>query len=138
MNAIESALKNPGVRVALLYGGGAIIALYLLPKIIPPIVKAVTEALGATVKAAAGAAAEATGQALNAVSPTNQDNVFYDTIVGGIGRGASGDPNWTLGGWVYDVFHTEYDPNAGPTGANLIGFVAQAPLRVHDYPSVVR
>ena len=58
----------------------------------------------------ASAAAQA---AANAVNPLNHDNIFAGAV-NGAGAAVSGDPNWSLGGWLYDVTHPTYDPNALP------------------------
>ncbi len=46
----------------------------------------------------------AASEALEAIAPTNPDNVFYGGV-NALGRALSGDPAWTLGGWLYDVTH---------------------------------
>lgn len=56
----------------------------------------------------AGDAAAAVG---NAINPTNPENVFHSGV-NATGAAISGDKDWTLGGWVYDLFHKPYDPNA--------------------------
>lgn len=83
------------------YGAVAVVAAVLL------------YVVGKKLAGAAPGAVAAVGQAVN---PVNPDNVFASGVnaVGGAvsGRGAE----WSLGSWVYDVFHDEYDPNA-PAGA---------------------
>lgn len=39
-----------------------------------------------------------------ALDVTSQNNVIY-TGVNGIGSAVSGDENFTLGGWIYDITH---------------------------------
>lgn len=39
---------------------------------------------------------------LNAISPTNPDNIFAQGV-DSVGAIFSGDENWSLGGWLYDV-----------------------------------
>jgi hypothetical protein len=39
------------------------------------------------------------------VTPTSSDNIIYGGIIGGTGRALSGDREWSLGGWLYDVTH---------------------------------
>ncbi len=39
------------------------------------------------------------------VAPWSDQNIIYKDIVGAIGRSTSGDKNWTLGGWIYDITH---------------------------------
>jgi hypothetical protein len=56
--------------------------------------------------------ADAAAGAANAVNPLNHDNVFAGGV-NNVGAAVSGDPGWTLGGWVYDVTHA--NPNTSPT-----------------------
>lgn len=49
------------------------------------------------------------GEALN---PTSDQNLAYRSV-NGVGSALSGDPSWSLGSWLYDVFNPPYDPNAG-------------------------
>jgi hypothetical protein len=67
-------------------------------------------------KRLAAAAPDAIAAAGQAVNPTNPANVFHSGVnaIGGAVSGRGSD--WSLGSWVYDVFHDEYDPNA-PSGA---------------------
>jgi hypothetical protein len=46
------------------------------------------------------------GQAIN---PVNRDNVFYSGV-NSVGEAISGDKNFTLGGWLYDLTHSEGAP----------------------------
>lgn len=46
------------------------------------------------------------------IDPTSDQNLVYDNVIGGVGRAVSGDQSWSLGGWLYDVTHPAYDPNA--------------------------
>lgn len=57
----------------------------------------------------AAGAAEATAQAVN---PTSDQNLAYRGV-NAVGAAVSGDPSWSLGSWLYDVFNPPYDPNAG-------------------------
>ncbi len=50
----------------------------------------------------------AAAQKLNPVNPDN----YAATAVNSMVRSVTGDPNQTLGGWLYDATHTPYDPNA--------------------------
>ena len=56
-------------------------------------------------KREAKAAAETIGQAVN---PTDPENIFYSGV-SSVGRAVTGDDNWTLGAWIYDVMN-----NGGP------------------------
>lgn len=46
------------------------------------------------------------------VDPTNPENIAYSGI-NKVGSVLASDPsgNWTLGGWLYEATHEEYDPN---------------------------
>lgn len=46
------------------------------------------------------------GDALNAVNPTNNDNIFYSGV-NSVGGALSDDDNFSLGSWVYDVFNKD-------------------------------
>lgn len=63
---------------------------------------------------AGGAAGEAAGRVADAVSPVNPDNVFAGTVnaIGDALDNAENDNSFSLGGWIYDLTHREYDPNA--------------------------
>lgn len=43
-------------------------------------------------------------QAAPYVNPASRDNVVYRGV-NGIGGAISGEKDWTLGGWIYDVTH---------------------------------
>tara|TARA_R110001599_G_scaffold287356_2_gene489917 strand:+ start:10381 stop:10617 length:237 start_codon:yes stop_codon:yes gene_type:complete len=44
----------------------------------------------------------------NAINPVNPENVFYEGV-NSVGSSLSGDSEWTLGTWIYDV--TNKDEN---------------------------
>ena len=50
------------------------------------------------------------GQALNQINPVNTDNAVY-TGVNSLGESLTGDQDFDLGIWLYDVIHGEHDPN---------------------------
>ena len=59
----------------------------------------------------AGQASEAV---VDAITPTNQDNIFargVDAIGDAIDDGDN-DDSFALGSWIFDIFHPEFDPNA--------------------------
>lgn len=62
------------------------------------------------------AVVDAAGDALWAVSPTNNENVLYQTANVPI-QWATGNPNATLGGTAYDVTH---DGTLNPASTNNI------------------
>ncbi|MBO9490740.1 hypothetical protein J7384_10245 [Endozoicomonas sp. G2_1] len=39
-----------------------------------------------------------------AVNPVNDDNIFNQGVLS-VGRKITGNPHWTLGGWIYDITH---------------------------------
>lgn len=43
------------------------------------------------------------GEAIQAVNPASRDNIVYTNL----NRALSDDPSFSLGSWVYDVFHPE-------------------------------
>lgn len=78
--------------------------------------KASSAAAGAASKAAT-AVADAAGAAVDAVNPTNPDNAAAKAVnaVGGAiitdtnGPGKNADGSWTLGGWVFDITHPNWE-----------------------------
>jgi hypothetical protein len=65
-------------------------------------------------KAANGAKALASG-AIDAINLANDQNIV-NRGVSAIGGAISGDQSWTLGGWIYDIMHT--DPMEQPPQNN--------------------
>lgn len=53
---------------------------------------------------AANAVGDAVGRAGQAINPLNRDNVFYSGV-NSAGAAVTGDENWNLGGWLYDITH---------------------------------
>lgn len=49
---------------------------------------------------------DAGAKAANAVNPLNHDNVFA-TSVNDVGASVTGDKDFTLGGAIYDLFHSD-------------------------------
>lgn len=47
---------------------------------------------------------EAVGAIGNAINPVNNDNIFASGV-DSVGAKLSGDKNFKLGGWIYDVFN---------------------------------
>lgn len=60
-------------------------------------------------------AKDAVAAAANKVNPASDQNVIYDDVIGGVGRSVSGDSNWSLGGWLYDVTHPNQPDPTAPT-----------------------
>lgn len=63
--------------------------------------------LGYVVTRAAGKAAAAVGDAVN---PTSSTNVVNSGVTG-LGRAITFDPDWSLGGQIYDWIHPDEAPN---------------------------
>lgn len=77
--------------------------------------------IGRKVAGAIPGAASAVGQAIN---PVNPDNIFAGSV-NAVGGALSGQDDWSLGSWVYDVTHEEYDPNAPAQAARRADTAAQ-------------
>lgn len=81
---------------AIIIGAGLLVAYiaarYLVSKV------------GETAGKAVDYVADAAQAAAPYVNPASNQNVIY-TGINGIGGAVSGEENWTLGGWLYDVTH---------------------------------
>lgn len=64
--------------------------------------------LGYLVYRAAKQGLEAAAQAIN---PVSDKNLAYRGV-NAVGEAITGDKEFSLGSWLYDVFNPEYDPNA--------------------------
>ncbi len=74
-----------------------------------------------TVRKASSAVVDGAGQALQAVNPFNDQNVFY-SAVNAAGASVSGDQNFNLGGFIYDAKEaTGVQPWQVINPANAIG-----------------
>ncbi len=47
-------------------------------------------------------------QALETINPVSENNIINQGIEG-VGTALSGEPGWTLGGWLYDITHPVTD-----------------------------
>lgn len=54
----------------------------------------------------AGQAVDTITEAADKVNPANPDNVVNQAVTG-IGKTVTGNENWTLGGWIYDMTHSD-------------------------------
>jgi hypothetical protein len=54
-------------------------------------------------------ATKAAGVVGDAIDPTNQQNII-NRGVSAVGATISGEENWTLGGWIYDITHKSEGP----------------------------
>lgn len=88
---------NSDQAKAYIYMGGAVVAAYLLYKVATKGAKLASEV----------------GTALN---PADSQNIV-NRGVNGIGAAISGDTNWTLGGWVYDITHQPKEEKAPEVSA---------------------
>lgn len=48
------------------------------------------------------------------LNPASDQNVIYDDVIGGVGRAVSGNDNWSLGSWIYDVFNKDANLAGNP------------------------
>ena len=55
---------------------------------------------------AAAEAVEVAESAVEAITPTNPENIFYSGV-SSVGEAITGDENWTLGSAIYDMLHKE-------------------------------
>jgi len=49
---------------------------------------------------------EVVGDVAEAINPVNPDNIFNEGV-NSVGSAISGDDDWSLGGWIYDITHDE-------------------------------
>ena len=78
-------------------------------------------------------AAAAAGQVAAAVNPLNYNNIFSSSV-NDVGAAVSGDSDFSLGNWFYDVTHTELDVR-GPVVPAAAGSAASAPAEyLEDLP----
>lgn len=78
----------------------------------------------------AGAVADNAATIGNAVNPVSDRNIFYRGT-NAVGGALSGSADWSLGSWLYDVTHDDYDPNAPAQAAGSVD--TQAPGNVAAY-----
>ncbi|WP_101675637.1 hypothetical protein [Alloalcanivorax mobilis] len=57
-------------------------------------------------------------RARNMLNPANPGNVVNQTV-NGVGQAVSGDTDWTLGGWLYEVTHPGEGYGLNPETAPL-------------------
>ena len=62
-------------------------------------------------------ASAAVTQTAQAVNPTNQNNIFSKGV-NTAGEALTGDPNWTLGVWIYDITHTQQTQKTNPANSD--------------------
>jgi len=61
------------------------------------------------------------------VNPYNRDNLIYQDVVGGLGRAVTGDKDWSLGGWLYDVINPNQPDPTAPTPMPTLNNPAPGP-----------
>jgi hypothetical protein len=49
-------------------------------------------------------AEETISDTASAINPLNNNNIFASGV-NGVGQKLSGNNNWSLGGWIYDITH---------------------------------
>lgn len=54
---------------------------------------------------------DAVVEAVDLVNPASSGNIVNRAVTA-TGAAVTGDSNWTLGGWIYDLTHPAYDPNS--------------------------
>src|SRR5579863_7924709 len=112
-----SALNSKAVTYGILAVIG-IAAVYFLGK-------KLISAAGSGITTAAGAVG-------TAINPTDPNNLAYRGV-NAVGASVSGDSSWSLGGWIYDLVHPAYDPNAAGVDANTPNVgnstIATSPVR---------
>lgn len=102
-------LKLPKInQQTLIYAGVTIVgvaAFMIYNKGIGGTAKAITSGIiTGVVSGASGVIAGAYEAVPESVKPSSENNIIYKGL-GGIGATISGDKNWTLGGWIYDITH---------------------------------
>lgn len=85
---------------------GAVVGLGLIAlKFSNVTVKGTAQAVGGAVVDLVGGTIGGAYEALpDAVKPSSRDNVIYQGI-NGIGASVTGDKDFSLGGWIYDITH---------------------------------
>lgn len=66
------------------------------------------------------------------LNPASQDNFINRAFTDSV-RAVSGRENWTLGGWLYDLTHEPYDPNAPVIQYDAEGNIQSLPVGVTPY-----
>jgi hypothetical protein len=91
--------------------------------------------LGKKLISAAGSGVAAVGTALN---PTSDQNLAYKGV-NAVGAAVSGDQSWSLGGFIYDLVHPAYDPNAAGVDTNTpnVGNSTIATSPVRQSPAIL-
>lgn len=56
---------------------------------------------------AGAAVADAAAVVGDKINPYSSTNFLYDNVIGGLGRTLSGNENWSLGNWIYDLTHPD-------------------------------
>lgn len=109
MSGIGKAIGQELAVRAVLWAGGLAAVLFVLPRVLPSIAKAV----GGALPAVGNAAGQVAGAAVGVVNPVNPENIFYQ-IANGVGTGISGDKDFTVGGWLYELTHGDANAPATP------------------------
>ncbi len=137
-NAIDAITGNPVIKTAAIYAGGGLVVLLAARYVLPKAFEWIAGMLGNAAKEAGAAAARTVGAVGNAVlNPVNQQNIWSETVRN-VGVGASGDKQFTLGGYVYDMFHEPYDPNKLPAGSALANLQRRLPSDPKYRPQILK
>lgn len=101
-------MKNLNIEKLVIYGAvgvAAVLVLTVWTKGVRGAVSGVVGGLvGGVVDAGVGIVEGVYTAIPNQVKPSSSDNVINQGVES-IGRELTGDPNFTLGGWIYDVTH---------------------------------
>ena len=66
------------------------------------------------------------------LNPASSENLIYDGLIGGVGRAVTGDEDFSLGGYIYDVTHPGTTDLSKPFCTNFLGVgCPDAPPAVH-------
>lgn len=85
-------------------------------------------------RAAKGIAGSVKDFAATKLNPLSNENLIYDGVIGNTGRALTGDENFTLGGYTYELLHpgeTFNNPDQ-PFCTNLLGIGCPKTPSVYD------
>jgi hypothetical protein len=91
-------------KVIIAGGAVVLIAAWYASKKLGDAAGAVYDGVATAVGDAYDWTAETVKETVPYVNPADSRNVVYGSI-GAVGGAISGDKNWSLGGWIYDITH---------------------------------
>lgn len=114
INAIPKSFEKPILYGVLIAGGFLAISIYrkgvggtasdLAGGVVKGVIGAATGVVGGVVSATGDIIADGYNSIPNAIKPSSPDNIA-NQATNKIGAALTGDKNFTLGGWIYDVTH---------------------------------